>query len=289
MNEVTSEISLLDLLLVVVENLKLLIFGPVVIGLLAFAIAYALPKSFTSQTILALPASASASASAQAAAMLVSPLVLDNVIKSHNLMSGHTIEVARMTLASQIKVTTGKDGLLRLDVTSITPSQAQDIANALLDAWFKSTEPGKQDRADLEKKLAYAKTALASVSHLLDRLTTGGSTLLRKPLTVGDASTSLVAVGELQARYLMEVLSIPRLLQGLSRDVVVQPPTLPTEPVAPKKSLIAVFAALGSCVALLLWVFMCQAWRRAAQDPLVAEKQVKLRTAIGFNVVGCDQ
>lgn len=50
-----KEVSLLDLLVVVAENLKLLIFGPVVVGLLALAIGYALPQSFTSQAILAMP------------------------------------------------------------------------------------------------------------------------------------------------------------------------------------------------------------------------------------------
>lgn len=43
-----------------------------------------------------------------------------------------------------------------------------------------------------------------------------------------------------------EVLNVMRSLQGLSRDVVVRPPTLPTESVAVNKSLVAVLAALGS-------------------------------------------
>ena len=275
-----KEISLLDLLVVVAENLKLLIFGPIVVGLLALGISYTLPQSFTSQAILALPTPTQAQA--QAAAMMVSPLVLDPVIKSLNLSGGRSIQVARMGLANQIKAAVGKDGLLRLDVTANTPLEAQTLANAVIDTWLKSTAPGEQDRADLEKRLAYAKTSLESVRRLLDRLTSDGTAYLGKPLTLGEAGTSLVAVGELQARYLAEVLAIPRTLQGLSRDVVAQPPTLPTEPVSAKKSLTAVLAALGSGFALLLWVFVRQAWKNAAQDPEAAEKQAKLRVAMGF-------
>lgn len=215
--------------------------------------------------------------------MMVSPLVLDPVVVSLNLAGGDSIAGVRTKLAKQIKATVGKDGLLRLDVTATTPLEAQAIANAVIDTWLKSTVPSEQERADLEKRLAYAKVALASVDRLLDRLTAEGAANLNKPLTRGEAGTSIVAVGELQARYFAEVLAIPRTLQGLSRDVVVkQPPTLPTEPVAPKKSLIAVLAALGSGFALLLWVFMRQAWKNAAQDPEVAGKQAKLRAAIGF-------
>ena len=281
-----KEIGLLDLLIVVAENLKLLILGPIMVGLLAFGYSYTLPRSFTSQAILALPTptptpTATATAT-QAAAMMVSPLVLDPIIKSLNLSRGHPIQVVRSGLANQIKAVVGKDGLLRLDVNANTPLEAQTLANAVIDTWLKSTAPGEQDRADLEARLLYAKASLESVRRLLDRLTSEGTAYLGKPLTRGEAGTSLVAVGELQARYLAEVLNIPRSLQGLSRDVVAQSPTLPTEPAAQKKSLTAVLAALGSGFSLLLWVFMRQAWKSAAQDPETAEKQAQLLAALRF-------
>ena len=53
--------------------------------------------------------------------------------------------------------------------------KAQSIANAVVDTWLKSTVPGEQDRADLEKRLAYVKTSLESVRRLLDHLTAEGS------------------------------------------------------------------------------------------------------------------
>lgn len=283
-----NEVSLLDLLLVVAENLKLLILGPIVVGLLALAIGYAVPQSFASQAILALPTPTPTQAPTptpvQAAAMMVSPVVLDPVIGSLRLSAGRPIEVARTELAKQIKAVVGKDGLLRLDVTANSPLGAQTLANAVIDTWLKSTVPGERDRADLEKRLAYAKAALASTSRLLDRLTAEGAAILNQPLTRGEAGTSLVAVGELQARYFSEVLTIPRTLQGLSADVVKQPPTLPIEPAAPKKGLIAILAALGSGFVLLLWVFMRHAWKSVGQDSEAAEKQARLRAALGFTV-----
>ena len=278
MNEEENETSLLDLLVVVAENLKLLILGPVVVGLVALGIGYALPQSFTSQAILTLPAELQA----QAAAIMVSPLVLDSVIESRSLSQGRSVQRARATLEKQIKAAAAKDGLLRLDVTATTPIEAQTVANAVIDTWLKTTVPGAQDRADLETRLAYAKASLESVRRLQDVLTTEGVTSLSKALTRGEAGTSVVAVGELQARYLAEVLSIPRQLKGLTRDVVKQPPTLPTEPVA-SKGLLAFLTALGSGFALLLWVFVRQAWKNAAQDPQVAERQAQLLTAIRFN------
>ncbi|MCB8747119.1 hypothetical protein LHU53_09395 [Rhodoferax sp. U2-2l] len=277
-----SEISLMDLLLVVAENIKLLILGPLLVGLVALGIGFTLPQSFVSQAILAWPTATPTPQ--QAAAMMVSPLVLDPIIETHQLSDGKPIQAAREALAKQVKATVGKDGLLRLDVTDTSAVQAQVLANAVIDGWLKSTVPGVQERQDLEKRLEFAQNGLKSVTSLIERLSVDGVVSLAQPLTRGEAGTSLVAVGELQARYLSEVIAIPRALQGLSRDVVKQPPTLPTEPVAPKKSLMAVLAALGSGFALLLFVFMRQAWKNAAADPEAALKQNQLRRALGLKI-----
>ena len=274
-NAEESQVSLLDLLLVVAENIKLLVIGPLAIGVIALLAGFALPQSFTSQAILM-------SAPAQAASMMTSPLVLDPVIKTLNFAEGVSIEAARAKLAGQIKAVIGKDALLRLDVTAKTPAEAQKNANLIIDAYLKSTAPGELDRADLEKRLTYAKTSLESVRKLIERITSNGAGMLNKPITLGEAGTSVVALGELQARYLGEVLSIPRALQGLSRDVVIQPPTLPTDPVAPKKGLIAILSTLAGGFLLLLWVFVSKAWANARQDPMSAKKHARLRAALGF-------
>jgi capsular polysaccharide biosynthesis protein len=293
-----DEISLLDLLLVVAENIKLLVVGPLVTGLIALGVAYQLPQSFVSQAILALPTSTSTSAQTpnqtptptsaqtptptQAAAMMTSPVVLDPVIESLGLTKGKPIQIARHGVAGQIKATVGKDFLLRLDVTAPTAADAQALANAVIDTWLKSTVPAEQERQDLETRLAYAQNGLKAVTTLLDRLATEGGKSLNKPLTRGDAGTGLVAVGELQSRYLADVLSIPRSLQGLSRDVVKQPPTLPTEPLSAKKGLIATLSALGAGFTLLLFVFIRQAWRSTAADPESARKQILILSALGL-------
>jgi LPS O-antigen subunit length determinant protein (WzzB/FepE family) len=280
-------LSLLDLLIVAAKNLKLLIFGPIAVGLLALGFGYTLPQSFTSQAILSLAtptasAAVTAAQTTQAAALMVSPVVLDPVIESLKLYSGQPLQFARADLASQIKTTVGKDGLLRLEVTANKPSDAQGISNAVIDSWLKSSMPGEQERAELERRLIFANDSLKSVNALLGKLTKEGATALNKPLTFGEAGLGMVAVGELQARYQADVLTFSRSLKGFTRDTVVQPPTLPTHPVAPKKSVMAVLAALGSGVAFLLWVFLLQIWRDAARDPEVAKKQMHLLTSLGL-------
>ena len=281
--EEENEISLLDLLIVVAENLKLLILGSFAAGLLALGIAFTLPQSYVSQAILALPTPTPTPTPTQAATMMVSSIVLDRVVESMKLSKGQPIQVSSKTLANEIKATVGKDGLVRLDVSAPSAIQAQAIANAVIDSWLISTVPSGDDRADLEKRLSYAKLAFDSTTRFVEHFTSKDSASLNNPLLLDQGGATIVAVGELQARYLNEVLSISRSLKGLSRDIVTQQPTLPTEHVSPKKGLFATLSALAAGFALLLWVFMRQAWRNAVLDPQAAPKLARLRAALGWH------
>ena len=151
-----DEISLVDLLLVVAQNGKLLVIGPLLAGLIALGVCYMLPQSFVSQALLLLPAATATQTQiqtpAQAMAVMASSTVLDPVIQSLGLAQDAPVEKVRNGLADTIKIVVGKDGLLRLDVAGKTPQEAQTLANAILDAWFKTTLPSENNRQDLEKR-----------------------------------------------------------------------------------------------------------------------------------------
>jgi uncharacterized protein involved in exopolysaccharide biosynthesis len=282
MESEVDQVSLLDLLLVLAENAKLLLLGPVIAGVVAFGVAFTLPEKFTSEAILAIPTAVTSGgqSAAQAASLMRSPLVLDPVIAAFDLAQGQSVSRARQAFAENVKTIVGKDGLLRLEVTDPSPTQAQTLANAVIDTWVKTTKPAEQDRKDLETRLSYAKRSLESTSGLLARLTKESAGYLAQPLSRGEAGTTLASVGELQVRYLNEVLSVTRTLQGMSRDVVVQTPIMPTERTAPKKSRIAILTALAAGFVLLLWVFVRKSWQALAAQPQAADKLGKLREAI---------
>ena len=276
-----------DRLILVLEGWRLLLLGPVVAFSVAYGVCHIWQQSYTSYAILAIPLAPVQSVQltqtpVQAAAMMVSPLVLDPILVAFDLSEGRTLEKARKKLAEKVRSSVGKDNLLRLEVTATSPVLAQKISNALIETWLKTTAPGVRERADLEKRLENSKRALDAVNRLLYVLTQEGSATLNKPLTRGEAGNSLVAVGELQARYLSEVLTIPRTLQGLTLDVVAQAPTLPVEASAPRKELIAGMAALVSFFALLAWVFVRHSWKLAAEVPVTAERQNRLLAALGL-------
>lgn len=281
------EMGALDLLLVIAENIRLLVLGPVLIGVLAWGLAHFLPPTYSSQAILVLPLPSMVltqpmQTPAQAASLMVSPLVLDPVIELLHLSQGVSIQVARDALAQQVKPDAGKEGLLRLEVRAGTPVLAQAICAAVVDVWLKTTVPGPQDRAYLEQRLTFAKTALDSVTALINRLGTDGEARLGKPLTRGEAGNSLVGLAELQERYLNNVLLIPNEMQGYPRDVVRQAPTAAVEATRPTKIVVAIMSAATTAAVLLLWVLLGQAWKRSARDAALAEKQSRIVLAMRF-------
>jgi hypothetical protein len=281
MNEEENEISLFDLLLVVADNLKILILGPLLVGLLALGIGYTLPQSFTSQAHLNLGDSAKA-----VEAMMRSPAVLDVVLKQFPPPLGIT-DRARDELAKKFRLGTGSTrqkegaGVTKLEVKDESPARAQGLANALIDAWLATTKPQPESKLELTRKLKLSQDALETVSQLLKRMA-GETTKLILPNVQFELATPTVQLLQLRNGYVDAIAAIELSLRGQTHDVVSSPPSLPTEATEPKKSLIAVLAALGSGFTLLLWVFMRQAWKNAAQNPETLKKQARLRAALGM-------
>jgi capsular polysaccharide biosynthesis protein len=270
----------LDTLLVLAKNLKLLLGVPLAVGLVALAVAYALPQGYASTAIVGVPTGPTATITPQqAASLIVSPVVLDSVIDTLRLSPGLPRDDARLALAERVKTSVGKDLLVRLEVIAPTPEQAQQTANTILSAWLKSTVPSDREKADLKQKLAHASAALANVQQALKQL------VVENPAAAGPAgrkegSLSLVAIGELGDRYLEQVLAIPRQLEGLSPDVIKQAPTLPTKAVTPRKARIAIIAALAAGAAVLAYLLLRQMLDAAMQDARTAEKLRRLRQSL---------
>ncbi len=286
-----DEVGLLDLLILIAENIKLLIVGSLIAGVIGAGLAHLAPTNYVSQAILAIPAPLApgqrqghmgikVQSPAQAATMMVSPQVLDPVIQQFKLAVEGSVEGARQQLRSQVEVVVSMDGLLSLDVHATAPTQAQALANAIIDNWIGSTTPTQQERAELEKILIQAEKSLESTRVLVEQLASESRESLAKPLSRGEAGATIVSLGELHARNLDQVLEASRLLRGATRDVVKQPPTLPTSPKSAPKGLFALLSAMAAAMMLLLWIFIVQAWRNAAQDPRVAPKLLRLRAAL---------
>ena len=276
-----AEVSLLDLLVVVAENIKLLVLGPLLAGLVALGVSYYLPQTYTSVAAIR-----AGDGGKPVEELMKTRAVFSAAVSQWQpdlAVPAGSAEEARLLKSIRLKPALGqKTGvtLAQLEVDADSPASAQAFANALIDAWIASTKPQPQTKIELERKLKISRESLDSISKIIERQTTESATAALPKLQY-DLAGSLASLLQLKNGYVDTIAAIELQLKGFSRDAVFSPPTLPTKPVAPKKGLIAVMTALGTGIALLLFVFMRQAWRNAAQDPAAAPKIARLRAAFG--------
>jgi uncharacterized protein involved in exopolysaccharide biosynthesis len=271
-----DEISLLDLLQTITENLRLLVIGPIVAGLLALAGASFWPKTYESTAIL--------KAEQVMASLMLSAAVLDTIAANLGYTPKQEQDAARDKLKSQIKASySAKDKLLTLTTQADNPQAAQALAKAVLQQTYAQSQPRDSEKLRLQKQLAQAQSRekeATQTAQLLGRKMEGG----------GTAGTSEVAQGYAQMIGVVKEsqttqIDIERQLQGLDDSALLQAATLPTKHAAPKRGIITIMAVLAAGFALLLFVFIRQALRNASQDVESAQKlsaiQAAWRKALG--------
>ena len=194
-----DEISLLDLLLVVVENLRLLVLGPLAVGLTALGITFMIPPTYTAKTQFLPPQQQQSSASAlvqalgvgaigglsaglgiknpadQYIAFLKSQGIQDAMVDRFDLLRRYDTKFrvdARKELLENTKISSGKDGIIALELDDKDPKVAADMANAYVDELRRmmnrlALTEAQLRRTFFEKKLKEAKENLSVAEELL--------------------------------------------------------------------------------------------------------------------------
>ena len=284
-----DEISLLDLLLVVSENIKLLIIGPIVAGLIALGVGFGLTPIFTAKTTL-LPPAASGGGTAAAILDQLGPLagglniggagsttnsilaylgsdtLRDKVIEKFNLKDHYESKLltdARKSLEKSTKVSADrKSDLITIEVTDRSPTLAAEIANYYVEAVKVAMGQAAAQKARIQRELLEKQIEEA----------------LKKPY-----QSPIIRDAVIQG--LIRQAEVARLDESrregplLTQVDVAKPPELKS---GPKKALIAVITSLATGFALLLFVFVRSALANARQDPESAAKLGRIKRAFGL-------
>jgi uncharacterized protein involved in exopolysaccharide biosynthesis len=181
-----DSISLIDLLLVIAENARLLVFGPIIAGLGALGIAFLVSPTYTATTrilppqqqqqgtaamlvsqlgaLSSLAGAAGLSARSHAdtyVALIKSRTVADGLVDRFHLVTVYDEkyrEDARRELEKRTSVKIGKEGVIRIDVDDRDPRRAAELANAYVEELTKLTgslaiTEAQQRRVFFEKEL----------------------------------------------------------------------------------------------------------------------------------------
>lgn len=223
--ETDDEINLLDLLQTIVDNLRLLILGPLAVGVTALGISFLIKPTFTAETSFLPPqqqqgmaASMLASLGAlgglagaatglknpadQYVAFLKSNSVEDALIDRFKLMERYDAEYrqnARKTLEANVKIASGKDGLITVSVDDTDPQMAADIANAHVQELTQlmgrlAVTEAQQRRQFFEKQLQQTQDKLTQAERELKKTGVSSDVLKASP------ESAVAAVAALQAQ-----------------------------------------------------------------------------------------
>lgn len=194
-----DEISLLDLALVAADHLRLLVLGPLAVGVTALGISFLVAPTFTAKTLImppqqqqsaavaalqnlgALAGAAGAAAgvkspSDQYVALLQSTTVEDRLIERFKLMDVYEEKYrseARKELEKNTRISAGKkDNLITIEVDDRDPQRAADLANAYVEELKRLTDrlaltEAQQRRQFFEKQLAQTKNRLVRAQQAL--------------------------------------------------------------------------------------------------------------------------
>lgn len=219
-----DEISLLDILQVVAENARLLILGPLFIGLVALGWAFTITPTFTATTRIVTPQQQQSSAAAALAqlgalagmastvagiknpadmyvGLLKSRTLADRMIDRFKLMDVYEAqyrEDARNNLAGKSSISAGKDGLITIAVDDHDPKRAAAMANAYVEELAKlngglALTEAQQRRLFFEKELAKAKQNLVRAEIALGSAGVSENVLKFNPEALGEGLAILKA------------------------------------------------------------------------------------------------
>jgi tyrosine-protein kinase Etk/Wzc len=220
-----DEISLLDLAETIAERLWLLVFGPLFVGLIALGVSFLIPPTFTARTVL-MPPQAQQSAAAsllqslgalggvagaavgiknpndQIVALLKSRTLSDRMIERFDLMKVYNAKLrqdARKALEGSVRFSSGKDGLIVVEVDDKDPVRAADMANAYIEELARlmgslAVTEAQQRRVFFERQLKEARDNLTQAEIALK---SGG---IEADIFKSSPAAAVTAVAQVQAQ-----------------------------------------------------------------------------------------
>jgi hypothetical protein len=280
-----DEIDLLDLLLTIAENIKLLIVGPLLAGMLALVGVWFWPATYESSfTLNALKTLTHDGVETK----FIQPQQISDIA-----VAKRTLDAAAQVLAAAKQPDLAQRILAGAATSSVprntphvlvklqapTAQAAHDMAQTLLSATLQASRPQGEELArvmqDLQKNLA----ALDNARTL--------ETRLDQSIKQGKGSDE-----ELAKNYaaLLPVISDQAILvdqqrarlAGLGENDIVAKPTVPPAPSKPRRTLVVLISILATSFALLLWVFVRKAFQGASINPESAAKIARIRQALGL-------
>ena len=280
-----DEISLLDILVVLSENIKLLIIGPILVAAAAYSIASLLPKTYQSIAWLRPVAVVSGQSGQGVVANVTSKDALSAFLQSSEGLKwsvGLAEQEALAKLQRAVKAShNAKQDYVSVSITASTPAQAQASCQALIQLVLESLKPTGQLKSQITAKIELEKKSLKEIEDIYTKL----SSQLESQASTAQGDKLIESLTILQERkngLQNSLLQLENQLAGYGQEILLQQPTLPDKPISPKKFQITLISGILAGFALLVWAFLRAALRATSEDPECASKLARIRKSFSF-------
>lgn len=272
-DRVADEISLLDIAVVIAENWIMLVVGPILAGALALAVVSTQSSiSYNAQAEVILPEDAA-------------PLLRSEAVISHaQAKAGTEVEqLKRLALNTLRSKRVPDTEIYQLELSSSDAQVAHASLEAVIEALIVSSAPSQEKMIELDREISRTSARLALVERALNSLSEPEPTLdAEDGLNLGLDAVALVSLLDSQ-QYHYDTLDKLQLQKQstVTPESVITSVNVSTVEARPSK-LIAVAAAIGVGVVLLVFAFIREGLRGAARDPEQSQKLSRIRKAFGF-------
>jgi LPS O-antigen subunit length determinant protein (WzzB/FepE family) len=273
-----DEISLLDILVTLAESWKLLVVGPLLVGILAAGLSFLWPKNYESVAVVRL--------TEPELALLSAAPVLDPLIEKFGLLPEFDgiQEDARAFLAKKlVGKLDKKTGLATITATARTPERAHEMADAGVDALLQELTPKGKNKTKIEQQILMNEriinVSISAITLLKGQISKDGRTEQSLEITLKYFAILSAEV----AKKEQENIELKRSLSVYDDEVFVQHATLPKKSVGQGKALVVLMSVLASGFGLLMFVFVRKAWVGAAKNAEAASKILKIKQALSFS------
>jgi capsular polysaccharide biosynthesis protein len=270
-----DEISLLDILVILAESWRLLVFGSLLAGALAGALSFLWPKTFESVAILRI--------SEEEAALIYSAPVLDPLIAKFDLLqdAGGFQEDAREMLKKRLVITADKKTkLTTFTAKAASPEAAQALAKDAISLLFAKQVPKGNEKEMIEKTIAINLQAVDVADDGVDAILRSLKKGQLSDLVQESAIKNLAAINSDIAKRNLENAELAQKLQPRGAEIYVQEPSLPQRKSSPNPGLVVLLTVLTSGFALLLFVFVRKAMQSLGEDPEAASKVAQIKRSL---------
>lgn len=262
-----DEISLLDILVTLAESWKLLVFGPIIAGMLAGGLSFLWPATYESMAIVRL--------SEEEAALLHAAPVLDPLTEKFGYLqkADGNKDDARLALKKNLTfVVDKKTKLLTITAKASSAEGAQALGQLAVATLLRELLPKGKEKEMLLQTIGVNKQSIADNTDALESIKKNVTRLMGNEVVLDSGMKQFASLSSEISRLTLLNIGLQQKLEPRGSEFYVQEPSLPQIKSAPKFSLVIVVTALIVGFGLFVFVFVRKALQSTAQDAKASAK-----------------